>query len=120
MAKRSVALAEKLVEDNKVRVEVGALAPIDVYQAQSEAATRRQTLAQAESTMKTAELALKRLIVSGTDDPLWPASLVPTDRPDWTPVNLDVTQAVRKALEGRTDMEQARKQIDITNVNVGT
>ena len=118
VARRSVALAEKLVEDNKVRVEVGALAPIDVYQAQSEAATRRQTLALAESTMKTAELALKRLIVSGTEDPLWPASLVPTDRPDWSPVNLDITLAVRKALEGRTDMEQARKQIDITNVNV--
>lgn len=118
VAKRSVALAEKLVEDNKVRVEVGALAPIDVYQAQSEAATRRQTLAQAESTMKTAELALKRLIVSGTEDPLWPASLVPTDRPDWTSVNLDVTAAVRKALEGRTDMDTARKQIDISNVNV--
>ena len=118
VAQRSVALAEKLVEDNKIRVEVGALAPIDVYQAQSEAATRRQTLALAQSTVKTAELALKRLIVSGTDDPLWSASLQPIDRPDWTPINLDVTAAVRKALEARTDLDMARKQIDISNVNV--
>lgn len=118
VAQRSVALAEKLVEDNKVRVEVGALAPIDVYQAQSEAATRRQTLAQAQSTVKTSELALKRLIVSGTEDPLWSAQIQPVDRPDWTPVNLDVAGAVRKALEARTDMDTARKQISISDVNV--
>jgi outer membrane protein TolC len=118
VAQRSVALAEKLVEDNKVRVEVGALAPIDVYQAQSEAASRRQNLAQAELSAKTAELALKRLVVSGTEDPLWSASLRPVDRPDWTAVSLDVTAAVRKALEVRTDMEQARRQIDVSDVNV--
>jgi outer membrane protein TolC len=118
VAQRSLALAEKLVEDNKIRVEVGALAPIDVYQAQSEAASRRQTLATAVSTANTAELALKRLIVSGTEDPLWGASLRPVDRPDWSPIDLDVMAAVRKALDVRTDMAQARKQIDVSDVNV--
>ena len=63
-AKQSLALAEKLVEDNRVRVEVGTLAPMDIISAQAEAATRRQTLTQAEATRRTAELVLKRLIVS--------------------------------------------------------
>jgi len=118
VARRSLALAEKLVEDNQVRVEVGTLAPIDVYQAESEAATRRQSLAQADQTLKTAELALKRLIVSGTDDPMWPAIIVPVDRPDFRPVPIDLTGAVRSALEGRTDLRQARKQLDSSLVNV--
>ena len=118
VARRSLALAEKLVEDNQVRVEVGTLAPIDVYQAESEAATRRQSLAQADQTLKTAELALKRLIVSGTDDPMWPAIIVPVDRPDFRPVPIDLTGAVRAALEGRTDLKQARKQLDSSLVNV--
>ena len=48
-----------------MRVEVGTLAPIDVVQAEAEAATRRQTLAQLEAQAQTAELALKRLIVVG-------------------------------------------------------
>jgi outer membrane protein TolC len=46
-AKQSLALAEKLIEDNRVRVEVGTLAPMDIVSAQAEAATRRQTLTQA-------------------------------------------------------------------------
>jgi outer membrane protein TolC len=118
VAERSLALANKLVEDNKIRVEVGALAPIDVYQAESEAASRRQSLAQAESAARTAELALKRLIVGGTEDSLWSAALNPTDRPEWNSVNIDLPAAVRTALEGRTDISQARKQIETSQVNV--
>ena len=78
---RSLQLADKLVEDNKIRVEVGTLAPIDVVQAEAEAATRRQALAQLEAQAQTAELPLKRLIVSGTDDPAGGPRLNPTDRP---------------------------------------
>ena len=37
----------------------------------------------AENAKRTAELALKRLIVSGTDDPNWAATLDPVDRPDF-------------------------------------
>lgn len=118
VAERSLGLAVKLVEDNKVRVEVGALAPIDVYQAESEAASRRQSLAQAESAARTAELALKRLIVSGTEDPLWSAAITPVDRPEWKAVAIDLTAAIRKALDARTDLTQARKQIDSSQINV--
>ena len=37
----------KLVQDNQTRVEIGTMAPIDVVQAQSQAATQRQNLATA-------------------------------------------------------------------------
>ena len=40
-----------------MRVEVGTMAPIDVVQAQSEAAARRQLLALAVETQHTSELA---------------------------------------------------------------
>lgn len=118
VANQSLALADKLVDDNKTRVEIGTMAPIDVVQAEAEAATRRQTLAQVEATMRTAELALKRLIVSGTEDPIWRASLVPTDRPDFRPERVDIEAAVRKALENRTDLDQARKQLQGNDVTI--
>ncbi len=70
VAQSSLALATKLVEDNRARVEVGTLAPLDVTQAEAEQATRRQNVAQAGATHGTAELSLKRLIVNGTDDPV--------------------------------------------------
>ena len=63
VARGSLTLADKLVEDNQTRVEIGTMAPLDVVQAQAEAATRRQAVAQAEATWRTAELSLKRLIV---------------------------------------------------------
>jgi len=118
VARGSLELADKLVEDNRARVEVGAMAPLDVVQAEAEAATRRQVLAQAEATWRTAELALKRLIVSGTDDPLWRASLRPVDPPVYAPEPLDVEPAVRRALETRTDLAQARRQIEANNVTL--
>jgi outer membrane protein TolC len=70
VAQRALELADKLVEDNRARVEVGTLAPLDIVQAEAEAANRRQQLALAEATMQTAELSLKRYIVSGTEDPM--------------------------------------------------
>src|SRR5690606_20080785 len=73
VADRSLALATKLVEDNQARVEVGTLAPLDVVQAQAEQANRREAVAQTTAATRTAELSLKRLIVSGTEDPLWVA-----------------------------------------------
>ena len=118
VARGSLELAEKLVEDNRARVEVGTMAPLDVVQAEAEAATRRQALAQAEATWRTAELALKRLIVNGTEDPLWRASINPTDRPAFEPTTLDVEGAVRKALEGRTDLEQGRRTIDANDITL--
>ncbi len=86
VAKRSVDLAEQLVKDNQTRVEIGTMAPIDIVQAQSQAATQRQNLATAEGTRRTAELALKRLIVGGTEDPNWSGidstrSIGPTSSP---------------------------------------
>ncbi|MBM3777275.1 MAG: TolC family protein [Acidimicrobiia bacterium] len=118
VAQRSLALATKLVDDNRARVEVGTLAPIDVVQAQSEEALRRQALVQAEATHQTAELALKRLLVSGTDDPLWSASINPVDRPIFSTESLDVEGAVRRALQQRTDLQQSLRQLESNDVSI--
>jgi outer membrane protein TolC len=118
VAQRSLDLATKLVQDNQVRVEVGTMAPIDVVQAQSEQATRRQALVNAQSTKRTTELALKRLIVSGTQDPNWNAEIDPTDRPDFRPEPIDIEAAVRRALSERTDLEIAKKNIQSNDVTL--
>ena len=118
VARRSVALAEQLVRDNQTRVEVGTMAPIDVIQAQSQAATQRQNLAIAEGTRRTNELVLKRLIVSGTQDPNWGGSIDPTDRPEFAAVQVDVAAAVRRALDARTDLAQVRKNLEVNDVTL--
>lgn len=118
VAKRSVELAEQLVRDNQTRVEIGTMAPIDVVQAQAQAATQRQNLALAEGTRRTSELALKRLIVGGTEDENWTASIDPIEPPDFVPQSIDVNAAVRRALESRTDLQQAKKNLQVNDTTL--
>ena len=118
VTQQSVNLAEQLVKDNQTRVEVGTMAPIDVVQAQSQAATARQNLATAQQTRHTAELALKRHIVNGTQDPNWNAQLDPVDRPEFRPEPIDVEAAVRRALSERTDFDIARKNLEANDITL--
>jgi outer membrane protein TolC len=117
VARTSLELAEKLVEDNKIRVEIGTLAPLDVVEAEAEAATRKQALVQAEAARRTAELVLKRLIVGSTEDPLWKTPLNLVDRPPTNPQPIDLEAAVRYALNNRTDITQAREQLRSSEVS---
>jgi outer membrane protein len=117
-AQNSLDLANRLVQDNQSRVEIGTLAPIDVVSAQAEAASRRNTLVQSQATVRTSELALKRLIVSGTEDPLWTSSINPVDRPSTNPEPIDLEAAVARALGQRTDLQQSKNSLKISDINL--
>lgn len=117
-AQNSLDIANTLVQQNQQRVEIGTLAPIDVTTAKSEAASRRLTLVQAEASVRTAELALKRLIVSGTDDPLWTSSINPVDRPGTGPEAINVDTAIARALRERTDLQQSRNNLKVADINL--
>lgn len=117
-AQGSFDLAARLVKDNQARVEIGTLAPIDIVTAQAEEATRRQALVQAQANVRTAELALKRLIVSGTDDPLWTSSINPVDRPPTNPEPINLEGAVTRALGERTDLMQTKNNLRISDINL--
>ena len=119
-AQASLDLASKLVADNRSRVEIGTMAPIDVVQAQADEATRRQTLVNAQATLRNDELALKRLIVSGTDDELWRATIVPIDLPTAAPQAVDLEAAVQVALQNRTDIATTRKNLESTDLQLRT
>ena len=117
-SKQSLALAEELYRNNQAKVEIGTMAPIDVVQAQAQVAAQRQQLVTAEGSQRTAEIALKRLIVSGTNDPLWMSTIDPTDRPDFAPEPIDVVAAIQRALSARTDILRARKDLEANDVTL--
>jgi outer membrane protein len=117
-AQQSLDLASKLVTDNRSRVEIGTMAPIDVVQAQAEEASRRQQLVNQQAILRNNELALKRLIVGGTDDELWRATINPVDRPSPQAQAIDLEGAVRNALQNRTDLLTSRKNVESANVTI--
>jgi outer membrane protein len=118
VARQSLVLAEELLRNNQTKVEIGTMAPIDVVQAQSQAAQQRQALVTAEGARRTAEIALKRLIVSGTADPLWTSTIEPTDHPDFRPEPINLAAATQRALSSRTDVMQARKNLEANDVTL--
>jgi outer membrane protein len=118
VAQQTLDLANKQVEDNQTRVQVGTMAPIDVIQAKAQAASSLQNLVVAQATQRTSELALKRLIVSGTQDPNWNASIDPVDRPDFRPEQVDLDAAIRRALSQRTDLTIAQKNVQANDVTL--
>jgi outer membrane protein TolC len=118
VARQSLSLAEELLRNNQSRVEIGTMAPIDVVQAQSQAAQQRQTLVTAEGTRRTAEIALKRLIVNGTQDPLWTSTIEPVDRPEFRPEPVDLAAATQRALSNRTDVAQVRRNLEANAVTL--
>src|SRR5262249_23214321 len=117
-AQNSLDISNKLVSGNRARADTGTLAPLDVRTSEAEAANRRLTLVQAQATVRTSELALKRLIVSGTDDPLWTSSINPTDRPPATPEPLNVDAAVPRALREGPDLAQPKNRLEVSDINL--
>jgi outer membrane protein len=116
VARQAVEAAAQLVRENQARLDVGTIAELDLVTAQSQQAQAQQGLVQAVANRRTLEIALKQLIVRGTEDSNWSARIDPTDRPDFEPVAIDVEAAVRRALSERTDLAQARKSLDANDV----
>jgi outer membrane protein len=116
VAQQALGLASQLVSDNRVRLQVGTATPIDVVTARSQEAAAYLTVVQAIGTRDTAEVALKQLIVSGTQDPNWNARIIPADRPDFEPVQVNIQDAVRRALAERTDLDMARKNVQQNDI----
>ncbi|NDV61987.1 TolC family protein [Puniceicoccales bacterium CK1056] len=62
IAERNRDLALQLLEDNRRRVETGVMAPLDIVQAESEAALREVSVISSEAFLQQAENALKGLV----------------------------------------------------------
>lgn len=117
---QSVALAQKLYEDNKKQVEIGTLAPIEIVSAEAEVARRQQELTVAETLVLQQETILKNALsrTGNINMVVAEARIVPTDRirPSDDPI-LPVQDLYDMALKSRPDLAQTR--INIENAKIG-
>jgi len=114
-ARKSLSLARKLLEENQIRVKVGTMAPLDVIEAESEAAARDVSVITAEAAVVDAEDNLKRTIFPKTDSAMWALGITPTERPSADPFPVDELGAIARAIETRTDIVQARLSLESSN-----
>jgi outer membrane protein TolC len=109
VAERSLALAEKTLNDNKRQVEIGTLAPIEVVRAESEVATRLQELIVAQTNLRQQQTVLKTALAKQVDDQLAAVELEPTNPlPEPKPEDIPpVEEALKLAAKNRPELEQA-------------
>jgi HAE1 family hydrophobic/amphiphilic exporter-1 len=115
---RSLELAQELERNNRARVDVGQAPPLDLVSARAEVALRQENLIIARTAALQTEDILRTLIVDPTRPDYWFIRLDPADRVPVIGPPPDVDAAVRRALGERTDLEQARSTIQITDTTV--
>ena len=109
--------AKALLAENRKRVEVGVLSPLDVTQAEAGVAEREEAVIIAERVIRDDENALKRLISQNVME-LRDVSFVPVDPLVTQMIETDVARSINTALEKRPDYLQAKYELERRNILV--
>ncbi len=119
VAQQSLQLARDLHERNRIEVEVGTRAVLELTQSDAAIATRESDIIQAASAVGDAEDVLRQLL-NLPAGPLWSTTIVPTTPPQTEEkVTVNVDEALRIAIAHRPELRsqdlqlmQARRDAD--------
>ena len=107
----SLTLAQRLLEENRKKIKIGTMAPLDEKQAESEAALRNAELIQARSEVTRVENILKSLISS--DYQQWHAvAIMPTEKLLAVPQTYDLQESWVNGLTLRPDYNEAKARLE--------
>jgi outer membrane protein len=112
VAQESLQLARDLHERNRIQVQVGTLAPLELTQSEAAIATREEGIIQATSAVGDAEDTLRQLL-NLPPGPLWGTAIVPTSDPKTDEkVTVNVDEAMRIALAQRPELVSQQIQLE--------
>ncbi|MFH0871581.1 MAG: TolC family protein [bacterium] len=114
--RRSLRLAQNLLEINKVKVKVGTMAPLEIVAAEAEVAAREEGVIVAENLIWSVEDKLRRIINLPSESQMWDRSIKPSDKPTFVAQQASVEESLKRALELRPDYSQAK--IDLSNKDI--
>ena len=117
-ARFALKVAQDFLEQNKIKVRVGTLAPIEITQAEAQVADREETVIIAEATLQTAEDAIRRAIGMRKESTDWGRPVRPTEGLVVNEVTPNEDESFKAALTNRPDIEQAKTQIDSRNTEL--
>ena len=118
VARKSLELAQTSLRNNEKKVQLGTIAPIDIVQAEAEVARTEEQVIVAEGQIGSAEDALRVLIMNPSQPDFWTTKLEPGEQPTLAPQPINLEAAITNALANRTDILQARKTVDQTDINM--
>jgi outer membrane protein len=103
VAQESLNLARELHDRNRIQVEVGTLAPLELVQSEAAIATRDEDIIRSTSTVGDAADDLRQLL-NLPPGPLWEAEIQPTTEQQVEPVAINVEQAIQTAFAERPEV----------------
>ncbi len=111
-------LSRENLRNVEAQIAVGAKAPLERAEVQTELANRESALLVAVQNVSVAENNLKQLTLKDSQTPEWSAQLTPTDAPrfDGAPVNLNA--ALKEARDNRPELRRLRLQGDINQIDL--
>jgi outer membrane protein TolC len=114
---KAVELAERLVAENRKKLEVGTLAPLDLQSAEAQAATSRANVIAAQAQLGTQERVVKLLITEEYSS--WASlELVPTGTLTAQPPIVNLQDSWSKGLTQRPEMLQAKLDVERAGIQL--
>ena len=109
VAEQSMAVAQRLHEDNIARAEIGTASGLDVVTAESEVAARQRDLVTAQTTVQMREVDLKNVISKNLSDLVSSVQIEPIDSlPDPKADDIpSLEDALTTAIKNRSEIRQA-------------
>jgi HAE1 family hydrophobic/amphiphilic exporter-1 len=104
VVKESLFLARDQARITQIRIDVGASAPLDILQPRVTIATTEEQLIISVARVRSAEDQLRALLNLAPEE--WDRPIVPTDEVQYTPLTINVEDAVRRAYELRPELRQ--------------
>lgn len=116
VAKKSMERAEDLLRKNKIEVEAGTLAPIEIIEAESGVASRVEAIISAENTIRDKEDELKRIMNLADSEIISAVEIVPVDKPTFEPKEVPLKETIKIAMEKRPELKEL--QIEVENAGM--
>ena len=88
-----------MLRKNKIQVETGTLAPIEIIDAEAGVASRVEAIISAENAVKDKEDELKKIMNFADNEIISDASVIPTDKPNFIPKKVELKETIKIAME---------------------
>ncbi|HEU4478459.1 MAG TPA: TolC family protein [Pyrinomonadaceae bacterium] len=111
-------LSRENLRNVEAQIAVGAKAPLERAEVQTELANRESALLVAVQNVSIAENNLKQLILKDPQNPEWSAQLTPTDMPTFDTTPVDLNQALKEARDNRPELRRLNLQNEINDIDL--
>ena len=116
VAEESLALAQELHEMNRIQIEVGTLAPLELVQSEAGIATREEEIIRVQAQIQDAADELRRLL-NLDERSYWDLEIVPTTSPEISRIAIDLDSSLEWALDRRAEIDSQELRISSLEID---